>query len=101
MLIDNKPRSKVSIDDRRAIFPAARAFKPVVGVTREQFIRKALATRLNIPAKTEMPESIVSTAKELAATINAQVKAEKDAADARFEAEMAAKEAAAAAKEAE
>ena len=94
MLIVNTPRSNVSIDDRRAIFPSARAFRPSVIMTREQFIRKALAERMNITSKMEMPESIVKTAKELAATINAQVKAEKDAADARCIAEMAAKDAA-------
>ena len=73
-------RSNVTVDDRRAVMPLARAFKPTLKMTREQFIRNELKSRLNWPARDPAPESVKIATKQIAAFLSAEEKAKRDAA---------------------
>jgi hypothetical protein len=70
-------RSNVTVDDRRAILPAARVFKPTMKETREQFIRNALKARLGWPARDPAPQSVLDATKQLAAFLNSEEKAKR------------------------
>lgn len=81
-------RENVTVDDRRAVIVIANARKPrdVAEVGHEQFIRRALKTRLGWPQREPAPESVKKAAREMAAhlvlrdKVAADQQAAKDAA---------------------
>jgi len=63
-------RSNVTIDDRRAVFVAARARKPrdIAAVPNEVFIRNMLKDRLGWPRREPAPESVKAVTREMVAS---------------------------------
>lgn len=82
-------RANVTVDDRRAVMPLARAFKPTLKLNREQFIRNALKARLGWPEREPAPESVMVAVKQMAAFLSAEEKAARIAADIKRLAEAA------------
>ncbi len=76
-------RSNVTVDDRRAVLPLARAFKPSFKENREQFIRNTLKARLNWPAREPAPQSVLDATKQLATFLAAEEKATREANEAK------------------
>ncbi len=81
MQTKTQQRSNVTVDDRRAVMPLARAFKPTLKLNREQFIRNALKARLNWPEREPAPESVMAAVKQMAGFLSSQEKAARIAAD--------------------
>lgn len=87
-------RSNVTVDDRRAVMPLARAFKPTMKETREQFIRNSLKARLNWPARDPAPKSVMDAVKQMSSFLSGEEKAKRAAGEARRAAMPAAEQAA-------
>lgn len=69
----NAQRSTVTVDDRRAVFMAARARKPrdIAVVPNEVFIRNMLKDRMGWPHREPAPESIKAVTREMVASFKA------------------------------
>ncbi len=91
MQTKTQQRSNVTVDDRRAVMPLARAFKPTLKLNREQFIRNALKARLGWPEREPAPESVMAAVKQMAGFLSNEEKAARIAADLRRLAEEAKK----------
>ena len=68
-------RSNVTIDDRRAVFVAARARKPrdIAAVPNEVFIRNMLKDRMGWPRREPAPEALKAAAREIAKSLTPKV----------------------------
>jgi len=64
-------RSNVTVDDRRAVFVAARTRKPrdIAAVPNEVFIRNMLKDRLGWPRREPAPESVKAVTREMVAAL--------------------------------
>lgn len=85
----NSKRSNVTVDDRRAVMPLARAFKPTQKENREQFIRNALKARLGWPVREPAPQSVLDATKQMASFLSQEEKAARALAEAKRVAEAA------------
>ncbi len=68
-------RSNVTVDDRRAVFVAAKGRKPrdVVAVPNEAFIRHLLKDRMGWGHREPAPEALKAAAREIAASLKPKV----------------------------
>lgn len=78
-------RSNVTVDDRRAVLPLARAFKPTFKETREQFIRNSLKARMGWPAREPAPEAVMVAVKQMAKFLSGEERAKRAALAAKAE----------------
>ena len=68
-------RSNVTVDDRRAVFVAAKGRKPrdMVAVPNEAFIRHLLKDRMGWGHREPAPEALKAAAREIAASLKPKV----------------------------
>ena len=68
-------RSNVTVDDRRAVFVAAKTRKPrdIAAVPNDVFIRNMLKDRMGWPRREPAPESIKAVTREMAAALRPKV----------------------------
>lgn len=86
MLITIQKRTNITVDDRRAVFALARVRKTsdVTKESHEVFIGNALRARMNWPKRDENTPELVRAAKQMAAFLDLEFKAnaEREAAKA-------------------
>ena len=68
-------RSNVTVDDRRAVFVAAKGRKPrdIAAVPNDVFIRNMLKDRMGWPRREPAPEALKAAAREIAKSLTPKV----------------------------